>query len=692
MKHDSQLALFLAFLFVTSPPATVRAAEPSNLVKNAGFEQAGPDASRAEAFELQGDAARGYAGTRYEFSSVGVALESGRDLNRDGTHEGSVSQDVPVDATHPGRWYRFKIRGLPEDGFSVAADDLHMKVGFFGDHGKRPLDGVVRKIYPLVEQERRDLTANGVRHKGGAATWKTYAFEFRLPFPDIDQVRLTVGFRGGNGRGPNASFFVDDFSLEPIPAPADAPESPKIRPSAPSAVDASKLVPLGGRWWYLPAQGEKVAKGGTALVVTAENADRLFFHDGDGRYVNPFAENMSAWLKKGYLDLSGKLVDEDRFKPDNVTLRFDGTSLVVHAKNLPNHPTAKFPSPAGSGDRNPSYIQEHDYTYHLPLQPEHNPSARAMDHNNANRALPMGAIGIAVNGVVFYNPFDANMVDATDLMDRCCGHPSPDNRYHYHKYPVCVKSPFADEGKQHSPLIGWAFDGFAIYGPYESEGVMAKDLKENPLNEFNGHTDSLRGWHYHVTPGKFPYIIGGYWGKVDRRNGPGGGPMMAGPPGRGPGPGGPGRGPGGPGGFRPPPHPVMTALDKNDDFTLSASEIAEAPASLRTLDRNGDGVLSPEELRPERPPGRFRPGGPPPDGFGRAGGPPRGGPGFGPPQPPALRAIDHNRDQSLSPQEIDNAPRALMSLDHDGDGILSFDELRPPRPPGGRPPEPGGPP
>src|SRR6185437_1609983 len=98
--------------------------------------------------------------------------------------------------------------------------------------------------------------------------------------------------------------------------------------------------------------------------------------------------------------------------------------------------------------------------YYLPLTPERDRSARAMDGHNANGALNMGAIGIATNGVVFYNPFDAGMSDATDLMDRCCGHPSPDNRYHYHKYPVCVKSPFADEGTGHSPVVGWAFDGF----------------------------------------------------------------------------------------------------------------------------------------------------------------------------------------------------------------------------------------
>jgi hypothetical protein len=131
----------------------------------------------------------------------------------------------------------------------------------------------------------------------------------------------------------------------------------------------------------------------------------------------------------------------------------------------------------------------------------------------------MGPIGIAANGVVFYNPFDANSQDASNMMDACCGHPDPSGTYHYHKYPVCINSPWADDGKEHSPLIGWAFDGFPIYGPFESAGVMAKDLGgDNALNDFNIHWDKDRGWHYHVTPGKFPYIIGGYWGTEDSRD------------------------------------------------------------------------------------------------------------------------------------------------------------------------------
>jgi hypothetical protein len=166
----------------------------------------------------------------------------------------------------------------------------------------------------------------------------------------------------------------------------------------------------------------------------------------------------------------------------------------------------------------------------------------------------MGPIGIAANGIVFFNPFDMGNTDASNMMDRCCGHPNQDGMYHYHKYPICLNSPWSDEGKDHSPLIGFAFDGFPIYGPYEKSNTMAKDLiNESALNAFNLHYDKDRGYHYHVTPGKFPYIIGGYWGTEDPRDShhgpPGGGPPNGqhrnGPP---PGDfaGGPPPGPGGP--------------------------------------------------------------------------------------------------------------------------------------------------
>lgn len=60
-------------------------------------------------------------------------------------------------------------------------------------------------------------------------------------------------------------------------------------------------------------------------------------------------------------------------------------------------------------------------------------------------------------------------------------------------------------------------------------------------------------------------------------------------------------GPGG-GGRRPVP-PIIAALDANSDGVIDANEIANASAALKKLDKNGDGKLTQDELRPAPPEG-----------------------------------------------------------------------------------------
>lgn len=303
----------------------------------------------------------------------------------------------------------------------------------------------------------------------------------------------------------------------------------------------------------------------------------------------------------------GALAGDDAARPArshpfdaNVKVTMSADAMIVESDGIPTHKTGTFPNAT-----NPNRILKQQYRFFIPLRP-----VKA----EKTTPTPFGPIGVALNGIPFYNPYNREGRDAVfgpfaEIFDSCCGHPDQAGRYHYHKYPVCVKSPFKDPKGAHSPLIGYAFDGFALYGPNGTDGKLPTDL-----DECNGHEDSERGYHYHVTE-KFPYLVGAYRGTPDPHN-------MVGPP------------RGGRGGLRaggPPPHPLQMALDTDRDGTISAAEIKNSAKALKALDRDNDGALSREELRP---PG-MRPGGPPPGGPGEGGPPfgppPDGGPPFGPP-------------------------------------------------------------
>ena len=68
-------------------------------------------------------------------------------------------------------------------------------------------------------------------------------------------------------------------------------------------------------------------------------------------------------------------------------------------------------------------------------------------------------------------------------------------------------------------------------------------------------------------------------------------------------------------------------------------------------------------------------GGPPPDG-----GPGGGGPRHHPPRLPLITALDANRDHVIDSNEIANASAELLTLDKNGDGMLTTNEYLPPLP------------
>jgi hypothetical protein len=137
---------------------------------------------------------------------------------------------------------------------------------------------------------------------------------------------------------------------------------------------------------------------------------------------------------------------------------------------------------------------------------------------------------------------------------------------------------------------------------------------------------------------------------------------------------------------RPPlPCPIVSALDADHDRIISAAEIQAATGVLLSIDKNGDGEITPDELRMPPPDGQNPLGWPKPPTLpeGKVGPDGPDGPqGHKPPMPSVVAALDVDHDGRIFSAELAGS---LKALDKDGDGELSPKELRPPRPPHDQP-------
>ena len=181
-------------------------------------------------------------------------------------------------------------------------------------------------------------------------------------------------------------------------------------------------------------------------------------------------------------------------------VRFTTTDVYVNATGIPAYPVGIF-----TGDGNPNNAGNQNAIYKLPLNPT----------QNTGTATPTNAgnIGIFINGVSLFDYRDgvawnnntnalcggpgnptcpggpaANQAWNRDAVpaeragfDCAKGHPAGTN-YHHHQNPSAFKydlntvsticNLYDSEGlytinpNEHSPLIGYAYDGFPIYGAY----------------------------------------------------------------------------------------------------------------------------------------------------------------------------------------------------------------------------------
>jgi hypothetical protein len=142
----------------------------------------------------------------------------------------------------------------------------------------------------------------------------------------------------------------------------------------------------------------------------------------------------------------------------------------------------------------------------------------------ADKPSPVRTVGIALDGTEFSGPAPINAIlDSYTIaaFDDCGGHINLHQGYHYHATTGCTEAPAPSDG--HAPLIGYAVDGYALYAMRDAQG------NEDILDECRGHTDEIRGYHYHAASPSENMFIGCLHGESVRpAGGPPGGPN--GPP------------------------------------------------------------------------------------------------------------------------------------------------------------------
>jgi hypothetical protein len=206
----------------------------------------------------------------------------------------------------------------------------------------------------------------------------------------------------------------------------------------------------------------------------------------------------------------------------NITCKEDGQNLVISSAGIPAHKIGKFPMSSSTTGRghpdNPNTIQRQSYSWKIPKNPMKK-TVMPLSIVSDNRALPMGPVAFALNGVPFFNLYNNKREDAVsrnssgfEVMDLCHGHPNERGGYHYHFQKETDGCLFGVSGAQinvtggRSPKIGYAFDGIAIYGPIGEGGQVPTDL-----DACNGRYDTeLKQYIYHTTDFKMPYVIGCY--------------------------------------------------------------------------------------------------------------------------------------------------------------------------------------
>lgn len=222
---------------------------------------------------------------------------------------------------------------------------------------------------------------------------------------------------------------------------------------------------------------------------------------------------VSTWPNPGIPKNTGSPSQIEPVYADVQQVLYSSSFVYVRSADLASHKMGPWYKEYAKVTVNGLWPDNGRLTSKIPRNPTVAPAPSAA--NNFNQ-VAQGPVGVMVNGVTIANLGDgsgwnpATQRDGgitgggvpgnqTNVWIRCAtgaegpildggfGHPAPDGGYHYHANPRALRYQLGDNlsynaatdtytenttNLRHSPIIGWAYDGYPIYGPYGYGSAM----------------------------------------------------------------------------------------------------------------------------------------------------------------------------------------------------------------------------
>ena len=165
---------------------------------------------------------------------------------------------------------------------------------------------------------------------------------------------------------------------------------------------------------------------------------------------------LTSWKKANGSTLT---LNSVAYKSDITGIYYSSSYVYIKSEGIPSYSIGPW--------SNPNTPKGQSYTFQIPASP----SAAV---NKQDISTTLGSIGVWSHGMVIYNAYDGYVYSSVwhrnayvfevSSFDSCWGHPDVSGVYHNHVPVICMTT--LTNSAAHSPIIGYAFDGYPIYGPY----------------------------------------------------------------------------------------------------------------------------------------------------------------------------------------------------------------------------------